>query len=110
MLRDDVFSRIRSIVFDRYDQDIPASLIEDYSRPDVALNAIRRFESFKADTDLLDLFEAFHKIMIGNYGNCLFCRREIDVSKLMGNPLTRFCDECERILNLSYIKQEVEHL
>ncbi|HUI29094.1 MAG TPA: TraR/DksA C4-type zinc finger protein [Candidatus Acidoferrales bacterium] len=109
-LRGGIFSRIRNIVLDRYGQDIPMSLIEDYPQTEAALKRIERLKSFKADDDLLNLFEAFHKIVTGSYGHCLFCRKEIDVQKLRSNPLAKFCDECEKTLNLANNARETDHL
>lgn len=100
-LRDEIFTRIRAILYDRYGEYVPASMIENQSQTEAAVKKIERLESFKADEDLLDLFEALHKIFVGSYGHCLFCRSEIDFSKLKSNPLLRFCDDCERILNPS---------
>jgi RNA polymerase-binding transcription factor DksA len=101
-LRNEIFSRVRSILYERYGEFVPAALIEDESQSENAVKTIRRVESFKADQDLLDLFEALEKIFSGNYGYCLFCRKEIDLSKLSRNPLAKFCDGCERILSPSY--------
>jgi RNA polymerase-binding transcription factor DksA len=102
VLRNEIFSRVRSILYERYGEFVPASLIEDESQSENAVKTIRRVESFKADEDLLDLFEALQKVFSGNYGTCLFCRKEIEFSKLNRNPLAKFCDDCERILSPSY--------
>ncbi|HQT91945.1 MAG TPA: hypothetical protein PL001_07945 [Candidatus Kryptobacter bacterium] len=102
VLRNEIFSRVRSILYERYGEFVPASLIEDESQSENAVKTIRRVESFKADEDLLDLFEALQKVFSGNYGYCLFCRKEIEFSKLNRNPLAKFCDGCERILSPSY--------
>jgi RNA polymerase-binding transcription factor DksA len=102
VLRNEIFSRVRSILYERYGEFVPASLIEDESQSENAVKTIRRVESFKADEDLLDLFEALQKVFSGNYGYCLFCRKEIEFSKLNRNPLAKFCDDCERILSPSF--------
>ncbi len=109
VIRDDVISRIRAIVFERYGEFIPTSLIDGNSQSEAAVKVLERIESFKADEDLLDLFEVFHKIVIGNYGNCLLCRRAIDLGKLRSNVLAKFCDECERILSPVHNAQLVEY-
>ena len=108
-VKDIVFTRIRAIVSERYGEFIPPSLIEDYSGGDDSLRAIKGFESFKADVDLIELFEAFHKIVKENYGYCLLCRKDIDAAKLRANPVAKFCDECARILSPTYSTQELEH-
>ncbi len=102
ILRKEIFSRVRSILFERYGESIPTSLIENEPRNENAVKTIRRVESFRADEDLLDLFEALEKVFSGSYGRCLFCRKEIEFSKLRRNPLAKFCDNCERILNPSF--------
>jgi len=109
-IRDIVFSRIREIVFDRYHEFIPPNLIDSPLEGESSLKAIEGFESFKADVDLLELFEALRKIVRGTYGYCLLCRKDIDVVKLKANPVAKFCDECARILGLSYHPQEIENL
>ena len=101
MIKDEIFSRIQTILFDRYGEYVPASSVEDFSETESSVKEIDRLESFKADEDLLELFEALRKVYIGSYGYCLFCRNEIDSSKLRSNPLSRFCDDCEKILNLT---------
>lgn len=102
VLRNEIFSRVRTILYERYGEFVPASLVENESQGEAAVKTIRRAESFKADEDLLDLFEALEKVFTGNYGYCLFCRKEIEFSKLNKNPLAKFCDDCEKILNPSY--------
>lgn len=102
ILRNEIFSRVRTILYERYGEFVPASLVENEFQSETAVKTIRRAESFKADEDLLDLFEALEKVFTGNYGYCLFCRKEIEFSKLSRNPLAKFCDDCERILNPSY--------
>lgn len=102
VLRNEIFSRVRSILYERYGEFVPASLIENESQGESAVRTIKRVESFKADEDLLDLFEALEKVFSGNYGHCLFCRKEIAFSKLSRNPLAKFCDDCERILNPNF--------
>jgi len=109
-IRDIVSLRIRSIVFERYGKNIPAHLIEGCSQVEDALGTIKEFGLFRADPDLQDLFEVFHKTINGDYGSCLFCRKEIDVPKLKKNPLAKFCDACEKILNLANNAREAEHL
>jgi len=99
VLKVEIFSRIRVILYERYGEFIPASSINGQTINGTALKTIERFESFKADADLLDLFEALQKLFSGDYGYCLFCRNEIQFSKLESNPLVKFCDECERILS-----------
>ncbi len=102
VLRREIFSRVRSILYERYGEFVPASLIENEPQNENAVKTIKRVESFKADEDLLDLFEALEKVFSGSYGYCLFCRKEIEFAKLNRNPLAKFCDDCERILNPSY--------
>ncbi len=102
VLRNQIFSRVRSILYERYGEFVPASLVENESQSETAVRTIRRVESFKADEDLLDLFEALEKVFNGNYGYCLFCRKEIDFDKLNKNPLAKFCDDCERVLSPNY--------
>lgn len=102
VLRKEIFSRVRSILYERYGEFVPASLIESEPRNGNAVKTIRRAESFRADEDLLDLFEALEKVFSGNYGRCLFCRKEIEFAKLNKNPLAKFCDDCERILNPNF--------
>lgn len=102
VLRKEIFSRVRSILYERYGEFVPASLIENEPQNESAVKTIKRVESFRADEDLLDLFEALEKVFSGNYGCCLFCRKEIHFDKLNRNPLAKFCDNCERILNPSY--------
>lgn len=101
VIKDEISSRIRAILFDRYGESVPAPSLEARSQTETAVKEIDRLESFKADEDLLDLFEALRKVYVGRYGICLFCRNEIDSSKLKSNPLSRFCDDCERVLNLT---------
>lgn len=108
VLRNEIFARVRTILYERYGEYVPASLVEDESQGDNAVKTIRRVESFKADEDLLDLFEALKKVFSGNYGYCLFCRKEIDFTKLHKNPLAKFCDNCERILSPSYSSGEAK--
>ncbi len=108
VLRNEIFSRVRSILYERYGEFVPVSLIEDESRSENAVKTIRRVESFKADEDLLDLFEALEKVFAGNYGHCLFCRKEIEFQKLNRNPLAKFCDSCERILSPCYMSSVSE--
>ncbi len=102
VLKGEIFSRVRSILSERYGEFVPAHLVESESQSESAVREMERFESFKADEDLLDLFDALQKVFTGNYGYCLFCRNEIEFSKLRKNPLARFCDECERILSPTY--------
>lgn len=102
VLRNEIFSRVRTILYERYGEFVPASLVENEFQNETAVKTIKRAESFKADEDLLDLFEALEKVFTGNYGYCLFCRKEIEFSKLSRNPLAKFCDDCERILNPTY--------
>ena len=102
VLRNEIFTRVRTILYERYGEFVPASLVENESQRETAVRTIKRAESFKADEDLLDLFEALEKVFTGNYWYCLFCRKEIEFSKLSRNPLAKFCDDCERILNPSY--------
>jgi hypothetical protein len=109
-IRDAVFSRIRTIVYDRYGEFIPASLFDEYSGAEASLKAMEWFESFKADADLVELFETFHRIMTGNYGGCLLCRKEIEPARLKENPVARFCDECVKVLAPASSHAEVEHL
>lgn len=108
VLRNQIFSRVRSILYERYGEFVPASLVETDSQSETAVKTIKRVESFKADQDLLDLFEALEKVFNGNYGYCLFCRKEIDFPKLNRNPLAKFCDECERILSPNYASGKQE--
>ena len=102
VLRSEIFSRVRSILSERYGEFVPASLVENGTQSESVVTEIRRFESFRADEDLLDLFDALQRLLTGNYGSCLFCRKEIEFSKLKRNPLSKFCDGCERALTPSY--------
>lgn len=102
VLKGEIFSRVRSILSERYGELVPAHLVESESQSEYTVREMERLESFKADEDLLDLFDALQKLFTGNYGYCLFCRNEIEFSKLRKNPLARFCDECERILSPTY--------
>lgn len=108
VLKNEIFSRVRTILYERYGEFVPASLAESDSQKEAVAKTIEQFESFKADEDLLDLFEALQKAFTGNYGRCLFCRNEIEFSKLQKNPLAKFCDGCESVLNLSYHSGESE--
>ncbi len=102
VLRNEIFSQVRAILYERYGEFVPASLVENGLQTEAVARTIERFESFKADEDLLDLFEALQKAFGGNYGQCLFCHNEIEFSKLQRNLLAKFCDNCERVLNPSY--------
>ena len=102
VLRNEIFSQVRAILYERYGEFVPASLVENGLQTEAVARTIERFESFKADEDLLDLFEALQKVYTGNYGHCLFCHNEIEFSKLQRNLLAKFCDNCERVLNPSY--------
>jgi RNA polymerase-binding transcription factor DksA len=108
VLRNEIFTRVRSILYERYGEFVPDPLIENESQGETVVKAIKRVESFKADEDLLDLFEALEKVFSGRYGYCLFCRKEIEFSKLMRNPLAKFCDSCERILNPNYVTGDAQ--
>ncbi len=98
VLKSEIFTRVRSILSERYGEFVPTSIVEGKSETESAVREIRRFESFKADEDLLDLFDALQKLFTGNYGYCLFCRNEIEFSKLRQNPLSKFCYQCEKTL------------
>lgn len=102
VLKSEIFSRVRSILSERYGEFVPASLVENELQSESVVTEIRRFESFRADEDLLDLFDALQRLFTGNYGYCLFCRNEIEFSKLRRNPLSKFCDACERALSPSF--------
>ncbi|MCL5035303.1 MAG: TraR/DksA C4-type zinc finger protein [Bacteroidetes bacterium] len=102
VLKSEIFSRVRSILSERYGEFVPASLVENELQSESVVTEIRRFESFRADEDLLDLFDALQRLFTGNYGYCLFCRNEIEFSKLQRNPLAKFCDACERALSPSF--------
>jgi len=101
-IRAEVFSRVRNILYERYGEYVPATLIDEGSGAEGVVKFARRVESFRSDEDLLDLFDALKKIFDGSYGRCLFCRSDIGTQKLMGNPLAKFCDACEKMLNPEY--------
>ncbi|MCL4540256.1 MAG: hypothetical protein M1469_09065 [Bacteroidetes bacterium] len=102
VLKSEIFSRVRSILSERYGEFVPASLVENELQSESVVTEIRRFESFRADEDLLDLFDALQRLFTGNYGYCLLCRNEIEFPKLRRNPLSKFCDGCERMLAPSF--------
>ncbi len=108
VLRNEMFNRVRSILYERYGEFVPDPLVENESQGEIVVRSIKRVESFKADEDLLDLFDALEKVFSGRYGYCLFCRKEIEFSKLMKNPLAKFCDTCERMLNPTYVSGDVQ--
>ncbi len=101
-LKSEIFSRVRAILYERYGEFIPASLLEGEADGERGLKTIHRVGSFKADEDLIELFEALQKVLSGNYGFCLLCRKEIAFDKLDRNPLSKFCDACERLLSPGY--------
>ena len=107
-VRTEIFSRVRTILYERYGEYIPGSLIEDESGADGIAQFARRAESFRSDEDLLDLFDALRKIFEGSYGRCLFCHGEIDTERLLANPLAKFCAACEKMLNPEYTETKTD--
>jgi len=108
VLRNELFSRVRSIVYEKYGEFIPASMMESEAQSDDVVRITQRIGSFKSDQDLLDVLDALRKLFEGNYGYCLFCRKEIEFNKLRDNPLAKFCDDCERILSPTFSGSSVE--
>lgn len=108
IIRNEIFSQVSEILFERYGESVPASLMDDEMGADAAARLIKRYESFRADEDLLDLLDALETVFAGKYGCCLLCHAEIDFEKLRKNPLTKFCDACEKSLSPVYSQNAAE--
>ncbi len=107
-IRSEIFSRVREILFERYGETIPVSIVEGEIRADTAAKIIKRYESFRADEDLIDLLDALETVFEGRYGHCLLCHAEIAFEKLRRNPLAKFCDDCEKSLSPGYSHKYTE--
>ncbi len=107
-IRYEIFSQIREILSDRYGESFPDSIVKSGMGADMAAKVINRYQSFRADEDLLDLLNALKSVFEGKYGNCLLCHSEIAFEKLHRNPLTKFCDGCEKSLSPMYSQKVTE--
>ena len=108
-LRNEILFRVHEVLNDRYGESVPTPLWDSNAKKEDAFKAIERLESFKSDDDLIDLLEALRKTFTGDYGHCLSCGEQIELPKLLKNPLVKFCDKCEKVLNVNYYKQKPDN-
>ena len=108
-LRNEILFRVHEVLNDRYGESVPTSLWDSNAKKEDAFEAIKRLESFKADEDLMHLLETLRKTFTGYYGRCLSCGEQIELPKLLKNPLAKFCDNCEKVLSTKYYTQKPEN-
>ncbi len=94
-LRNEIIFRVHTVLSDRYGESVPESLWNSEAKKEEVFETIRRLESFKSDKTLIDLLEVLRKTFTGDYGRCLFCGEQVDLPRLLENPLTKFCKKCE---------------
>jgi DnaK suppressor protein len=59
-----------------------------------ALPRIRTHLSYRSDPHLNELRLALDRIERGEYGTCVFCKKEIDFDTLRDLPTAHFCTQC----------------
>ena len=108
-LRNEILYRVHKVLHDRYGESVPTSLWDTNAKKEDAFEAIRRLESFKSDDNLIYLLEALRKTFTGDHGHCLSCGEQIELTKLLKSPLTKFCDKCERVLGTNSYTQKPDN-
>ncbi len=107
-LRNEILFRVHEVLNDRYGESVPTSLWDSNAKKEDAFEAIKRLESFKSDEDLMHLLETLPKSFTGEYGYCLCCREQIELPRLLKNPLAKVCDKCESVLGTKHYTQNTD--
>jgi len=87
-IKEVILSRIVRILRDVY-QEPPAG---------ISFETVYARLAFKSDPHLNELRLALERIERGEYGNCIFCKKEIQSSLLLSLPTAHFCESCAAIL------------
>ncbi|MCL5268527.1 MAG: TraR/DksA C4-type zinc finger protein [Bacteroidetes bacterium] len=105
-IRNEIIFRVHEVLNHRYGESVPMSLWDANAKKEDAFETIKRLESFKSDDNLIRLLEALRSTFTGDYGHCLSCGEQIELPKLLKNPLAKFCDKCEQVLSTKYTRQK----
>jgi RNA polymerase-binding transcription factor DksA len=108
-IRNEIILRVHEVLNDRYGESVPMSLWDIGAKKEEAFETIKRLESFKSDDNLIHLLEALRQTITGDYGRCLSCGEQIELPKVLKNPLAKFCDNCENVLRMKYYTQQPEN-
>ncbi len=107
-MRAQQFSEIRKIIIDR----IVRILEEEYHEtvPEPRPKNLTGYFAFKDDPYLDELHRALIRMEEGEFGSCLLCHKDIDLSFLRGSPTMQFCIACsDKVQRMAVLEQHNLH-
>ncbi len=77
---------------DRYDIELPSSILTTGAIQDREIDALL---AFKSDAKLDELRGALTRLENDTFGTCIGCKGQLSKALLESDPTTRLCPECE---------------
>jgi RNA polymerase-binding transcription factor DksA len=94
VLRRAILVRLYDHLLDAYGVDGPR---EAFVNGQLTVHEIDALLAFKSDPRIDDLRGALDRLELGQFGNCIACKREIDQERLDVDPVLRLCSQCEQL-------------